>query len=236
MVNIDKISLKFGTLPVLEQLSFEIKKEEIVALIGPSGCGKSTLLNVIAGLIPSDSGEVRKAGDAVSFIFQDDRLLPWCSIWKNISLVENKEDRQKIQKLIDDVGLTGFEHYRPAQLSGGMKKRCGIARAFYHQSTLLLMDEPFQGLDYCLRQEMLKLLLSVWESRKQSILFVTHEIEEALSVADRILVLSGRPAEIVQEITLPPRAERTDTHPELIRARREIMAVITAQGEENDKH
>lgn len=231
MLTVEHISCSFDGLSVLEDISFQVKDDEIVALIGPSGCGKSTLLHVIAGLKQADGGEIRGNERATAFIFQDDRLLPWYSVWKNISLVrdgENQKDREEIAGLIQAVGLQGFEDYKPGQLSGGMKKRCGIARAFYYNSDLLLMDEPFQGLDYPLRQEMLTMLLGVWKDRRQGILFVTHELDEALTVAGRILVLSKRPANIVREIELPPYDVRRMDHPELLKARQEILSLIMA--------
>lgn len=216
----------FDGLPVLEDVSFQVADDEIAALIGPSGCGKSTILNVIAGLKAADGGSLSGNQGATAFVFQDDRLLPWRSVWKNISLARDQEDREAIARLIRDVGLEGFEHYLPGQLSGGMKKRCGIARAFYSRSDLLLMDEPFQGLDYPLRQEMLKMLLAVWREHRQGILFVTHEIEEAFTVAGRVLVLSRRPSKIIREIILPPYEERRADHPELLQARQEILSLI----------
>lgn len=226
MMRAEHIRCGFDKLPVLEDVSFQVADDEIVALIGPSGCGKSTILNVIAGLKKADEGTLSGNGGATAFVFQDDRLLPWRSVWKNISLVRDKEDKDAIARLIRDVGLEGFEHYLPGQLSGGMKKRCGIARAFYRNSDLLLMDEPFQGLDYPLRQEMLQMLLSVWREHKQGVLFVTHEIEEAFTVAGRVLVLSRRPSRIIREIVLPPYEKRRADHPELLRARQEILSLI----------
>lgn len=226
MLNVSHVSCNFGSLPVLRDVDFKISDDEIVALIGPSGCGKSTLLNVIAGLKKTEEGSVSGNERPTAFVFQDDRLLPWYSLWDNIRLVRETEDPEAIGALIRDVGLTGFEHYRPGQLSGGMKKRCGIARAFYYNSDLLLMDEPFQGLDYPLRQEMLNMLLKVWNSRKQSVLFVTHEIDEALTAASRILVLSGRPSSVVREFVLPPYQERKQSMNEMIGIREEILSLI----------
>lgn len=220
MISIKQIDHDFADLPVLSDISFDIRENEILSVMGPSGCGKSTLLRIIAGLIKPKSGSISGGCDKVSFVFQDDRLLPWKSTRQNISLVGEREDAEKIDALIRDVGLQGFEDYRPAQLSGGMKKRCGVARAFYYESKLLLLDEPFSGLDYSLRQEMLDMLLRVWEKRKQSIVFITHEADEAIRIADRILLLSGRPSRIVEELQLPDRELRDE------RFRREIRAKL----------
>lgn len=230
MLCVKNITKSFDTLKVLDQISFTVKEKEIVAIVGPSGCGKSTLLKMIAGLQDSDEGMITGADQQISYIFQEDRLLPWRTVWENINLAGDKENKQEIQKLIDEVGLNGFEKYYPGQLSGGMKKRCGIARAFYHKNNLLLMDEPFSGLDYGLRHEMLALLRSVWMQRQQSILFITHDPEEALAVADRILIFTGRPSRIKKEIILPDFEERSKRkNKECIR-----MQILDAMLEEND--
>ncbi len=226
MLIVKDISQNFGELSVLKNISFQVEDNEIVAVLGPSGCGKSTLLNIIAGLQKPKAGFVAGADEAISFVFQDDRLLPWRTVWQNISLVNDQENKEEIKSLIYDVGLKNFEQYKPNQLSGGMKKRCGIARAFYYKSELLLMDEPFQGLDYCLRQEMLSMLLRVWNARKQAVLFITHEIDEALTVANRILVLSGRPSGIVKQFILPQYEDRNPKSKQLNDIRQEIISII----------
>ncbi len=132
MLEMKGISKRMGDLPVLSDISFHVKEGEIVAIIGPSGCGKSTLFNLISKLDIPDSGSIQGIGDSVACVFQDDRLLPWRTVRENIRLVREPEDKGKIQELIDAVGLNGFESYYPKQLSGGMQKRCGIARAFYY--------------------------------------------------------------------------------------------------------
>lgn len=227
MLQVRNISKNFGELKVLKNISLKVADNEIVAVLGPSGCGKSTLLNIIAGIEKSDVGFVAGADNAIAFVFQDDRLLPWKTVWDNVSIVNDEEDKDEIKDLIKDVGLEGFEKFKPGQLSGGMKKRCGIARAFYYKSEMLLMDEPFQGLDYCLRQEMLKMLINVWNSHKQGVLFITHEIDEALAVASRIVVLSGRPSKVIEEFTLPKLEDRNLADKELVSIRQKIISIIT---------
>lgn len=227
MLKVHKVYQQFDHLPVLENISFHVDDDEIVAIIGPSGCGKSTLLNIISRLQAPKGGNITISSERKAFVFQDDRLLPWLSVWDNIRIVRDDTNEKIIQDLIRDVGLTGFEKYKPHQLSGGMKKRCGIARAFYYNGKLLLMDEPFQGLDYCLRQEMLHMLMAVWLRNKQSVLFITHEIDEALKIAGRILVLSDRPSTIIQEYVLPPYEKRELETEILSRIRREIICSIT---------
>ena len=156
-------------------------------------------------------------------MFQGARLLPWRTVFQNISLVREKAADEEVQDIINAVGLYGFENYYPGQLSGGMARRCALARALHYQGDLLLMDEPFQGLDYGLRMEMLNMLLDIWRKRRCGILFVTHEIDEALTIATRIAVLSSRPTTIQQIIT-PPGAEGRDaSDPALAPLRHQII-------------
>ena len=229
MLELEHISKAFSELQVLKNLSLSVNDREILALIGPSGCGKSTLLHIISGLRQQDSGRVEGADVRLSYMFQSARLLPWRSVWDNIRLVREDEDRAELQNLINAVGLKGFENYYPAQLSGGMARRCALARCFYYGGELLLMDEPFQGLDYGLRMEMLSMLVSIWNKQKQSILFVTHEIDEALTVASRIAVLSERPARVKEIIELPGNPGRDAAVPELNPVRQHIIQAITPE-------
>ena len=227
MLKISSLNKSFGDLPVLSDLNLEIKPQEIVALIGPSGCGKTTLLNIISGLDTPDGGSVECADNHISYMFQGARLLPWRTVCENIRLVREDAGKNEIMALIEAVGLKGFENYYPGQLSGGMAKRCALARAFHYGGRLLLMDEPFQGLDYGLRMEMLSMLLSIWRSERRSVLFVTHEIDEALTVATRIAVLSSRPTTIKEVIELPGKEGRDASAPELAEIRRHIIRQIT---------
>ena len=227
MLKISSLNKSFGDLPVLSDLNLEIKPQEIVALIGPSGCGKTTLLNIISGLDTPDGGSVECADNRSSYMFQGARLLPWRTVYENIRLVRENAGKNEIMALIEAVGLKGFENYYPGQLSGGMAKRCALARAFHYGGRLLLMDEPFQGLDYGLRMEMLSMLLSIWRSERRSVLFVTHEIDEALTVATRIAVLSSRPTTIKEVIELPGKEGRDASAPELAEIRRHIIRQIT---------
>lgn len=227
MLKISSLNKSFGDLPVLSDLNLEIKPQEIVALIGPSGCGKTTLLNIISGLDTSDGGSVECADNHISYMFQGARLLPWRTVYENIRLVREDAGKNEIMALIEAVGLKGFENYYPGQLSGGMAKRCALARAFHYGGRLLLMDEPFQGLDYGLRMEMISMLLSIWRSERRSVLFVTHEIDEAMTVATRIAVLSSRPTTIKEVIELPGKEGRDASAPELAEIRRHIIRQIT---------
>ncbi|PIE53844.1 MAG: ABC transporter ATP-binding protein [Dethiosulfovibrio peptidovorans] len=227
MLRICDVSVSLGNLSVLDRVSFHVNEREIVVLIGPSGCGKSTILRAISGLVPMESGQINRNEGRLAFVFQDNRLLPWRTVYDNVRLVNEEEAPGEIDELLAAVGLRGFEGYYPSQLSGGMLKRCGIARAFFRHGQLLLMDEPFQGLDYPLRREMLSMLLQVWRSRPQGVVFVTHEIDEALSVASRILVMSKRPTRVIREFLLPGSEGRDPTREDLSSIRREIIEVIT---------
>lgn len=226
MLTIDRVCKSFGSLSVLKDVSLTVGDEEIVALIGPSGCGKTTLLDIISGLSQPDSGTVI-GGENISYMFQSARLLPWRTVYENIRLVREDVSPEEIHELIKAVGLEGFANYYPDQLSGGMAKRCALARAFHYQGTHLLMDEPFQGLDYGIRMEMIAMLLSVWKKHRQGILFVTHEIDEALTVASKIVLLRARPMTIRDVISLPGKEGRDPSSPELTAIRQEIIHAIT---------
>ena len=226
MLTIDRVCKSFGSLSVLKDVSLTVGDGEIVALIGPSGCGKTTLLDIISGLSQPDSGTVI-GGENISYMFQSARLLPWRTVYENIRLVREDVSPEEIHELIKAVGLEGFANYYPDQLSGGMAKRCALARAFHYQGTHLLMDEPFQGLDYGIRMEMIAMLLSVWKKHRQGILFVTHEIDEALTVASIIVLLRARPMTIRDVISLPGKEGRDPSSPELTAIRQEIIHAIT---------
>ena len=218
------VQKNFNDIKVLKDLSMEVYKEEIVCVIGPSGCGKSTILNIISGLINPSKGEVENNSAKISYVFQEDRLLPWKNVYENISTVNKECSREKCLDLIKKVGLKGFEGYYPSELSGGMRQRCSIARAFNYEADLLLMDEPFKSLDYNLRIDMIRYLLKLWESTKKSIVFVTHEIDEALLLGDRILLLSNRPTKVNKVFEIKePKHERSLTDAHLVRIRNEII-------------
>lgn len=227
MLEIRNLSKDYQGLPVLRNLNIEVKEQEIVAIVGPSGCGKSTLLNLIAGTVKGFEGTIENHAEKTGYVFQEDRILPWLNVYDNIRIVRQREDGERIHSLIKKMHLDGFESYYPEQLSGGMRQRCGIARAFYFGSELLLMDEPFKSLDVNLRMEMLGYLLELWEEEKTAIVFVTHNIEEALMTADRILVMKNRPAEVVKEVFLPERhgIRRMDTE-EMMKLKADLVRLI----------
>lgn len=227
-MQLKNINKSFGAIEVLEDITLSINKEEIVCILGPSGCGKSTLLNILSGLIEPDTGDVQHEIKKMGYVFQEDRLLPWKTVYENIRFVEPKSSKEEIYRLIADIGLEGFEHYFPSELSGGMKQRCSIARAFNYHSDLLLMDEPFKSLDYTLRLKMLKQLISLWEKTHNSILFITHEIDEALLLGDRIIILSDRPARIIKVFKIGEKqTNRQLDSGQLIKIRSEIINLLS---------
>lgn len=199
----------------LEDINFSIKEQEFVVLVGPSGCGKSTLLNIVGGLLSPTTGSVYFEGvdktPRLGIVFQEIALFPWRTVFQNVvygleeNKVSKKEKLEKGQHYIDMVGLSGFEDAYPKQLSGGMKQRAGIARALAIQPDLLLMDEPFSALDAQTRTIMQEELLTIWNRTKLSTLYVTHNIQEAVYLADRVIVLSRHPGKIksIIDIDLP---------------------------------
>lgn len=212
---------------VLKNLTLEIYNNEIVCIIGPSGCGKSTMLNIISGVLEHDEGEVKSNIDRISYVFQEDRLLPWKSVYENIKIVNREQNQEGILNLIEKVGLKGFENYYPNELSGGMRQRCSIARAFNFENDLLLMDEPFKSLDYNLRFKMIEQLLNLWEIKKNAIIFVTHEIDEALLLGDRIYVLSNRPTRVKEQFVIDKsKWERSLKDEELVGIRNKIIEML----------
>lgn len=234
-ISIDNVSLRFPSagnrLPVevLNDISLEIRDGEFVCLIGPSGCGKGTLISLIAGYLEPTSGSIRVDGSTVSgpgpervMVFQTPSLFPWCSVTENIAFGMKLGTNQarypdvtgKVKELTKLVGLEGFEKHYPYELSGGMRQRVEIARALAVDPAILLMDEPFGALDALTRLTLQRETLRIWESTRKTIMFVTHDILEAVILADKIIVFSERPARIKEifQITLgrPRRRDGAD--------------------------
>jgi len=202
----------------LEDCSLDIGKGDFVAFVGPSGCGKSTLLNIIAGLMLPTSGsiiyqgeELKGVNQKVGYITQHDSIFPWMTVEQNVGIsLEVRKFPQngrakEVEKFIKLVGLEGFEKHYPSQLSGGMRKRVGLARTLIYDPMALLLDEPFGALDAQLKLVMQDELLKIWEKAKKTMLFVTHDLGEAIALADRVVVFTGRPGKIklIREIPIP---------------------------------
>ncbi len=197
MITFEHVSLKLGRKDILRNVTFHIEPEELAVLTGISGSGKTTLLRLIAGIVKPDSGSVRVRSDKIGFVFQDHRLLPWKTAIDNISLVlkaqglSPEEARRKAHSWLELVGLEKYAGYYPAQLSGGMVQRVSIARAFAVEPDIVLMDEPFSSLDDRLTDSLLLMIQKVLTEYKATVLYVTHDVMEALRLADRLLNLEN---------------------------------------------
>ncbi len=194
---------------VLEDIDFTLRKGEIAVIVGPSGAGKSTLLNIVGGLDSQFEGEltfgVNGQKKTIGYMFQSPRLMPWLSVTDNIRLVVKEPDNVDIDALLKNVGLEGQTNLFPLQLSGGMQRRVALARAFVNHPSILLLDEPFVSLDKPTADRLRGELLALWDNERPAVLYVTHDLREALSMADRILFLSTDPGKVIleQEVTLP---------------------------------
>jgi NitT/TauT family transport system ATP-binding protein len=213
---VSRLSKSFGDLEALRGINLAVERGEFISVVGPSGCGKTTFLRIIAGLEQATSGEVlldghvvRKPGSDRGFVFQNDSLLPWRTVLDNAIIGRElagpvgPADRQQTMELLKLVGLEGFERYHPRQLSGGMRQRVNLARALAIDPQILLMDEPFAALDAQTREIMQTELLRIWERGQKTVLFVTHQIDEAVFLSDRVLVLARRPGRLQAEVKIP---------------------------------
>ena len=219
---------------VLEDLEFSVEPGEFVSIVGPSGAGKSTLLNIVAGLDRHYEGEVSSAAGAederkdskIGYVFQSPRLMPWLSALDNVRLVlpPDSTSAETAREVLREVGLGDFEDAYPGQLSGGMQRRVALARAFGVNPALLLMDEPFGSLDEPLAWRLRESLQALWRRRGSMVLFVTHHLEEALSLSDRVLFLSSRPARVVLEQAVDRPRPRGRDHPGVERLRSDLLA------------
>jgi NitT/TauT family transport system ATP-binding protein len=205
----------FGDLEALRGIALSVARGEFIAVVGPSGCGKTTFLRIVAGLEPATAGEVvldgrvvRAPGGDRGFVFQNDSLLPWRTVFANavigceVAGTLGPAERKRTMDLLKLVGLEGFEHYHPRQLSGGMRQRVNLARALAIDPEVLLMDEPFAALDAQTREIMQTELLRIWNEGRKTVLFVTHQIDEAVFLADRVLVFARRPGRLQEEVKI----------------------------------
>jgi len=214
-IQIKNITKEYGRLKVYENFSLSVPEQKVTCILGPSGCGKTTLLNMISGLIKPDSGEFNGFNhQSISYLFQEQRLLPWKTVWQNIDFVikdiyPKQQRAELIGSYLKMVNLDDFKHYKPNQLSGGMKQRVSIARAFVFPSDMLLMDEPFKGLDMELKISVLNAFINLWQQDLRTVIFVTHDIDEALYLGDKIYILGDLPSRVKQTVNIPiPKSER----------------------------
>jgi NitT/TauT family transport system ATP-binding protein len=226
----------------LQDIDLTVAEREFVAILGPSGCGKSTLLNMVAGFDLPTQGSVKVAKEEIiapapsrGVVFQEPALFPWLTVMDNVvfgpkTVGQRAADyRPRAAQIIEQIGLSGFEASYPAELSGGMRQRVGIARVLIMEPKVLLMDEPFGSLDAQTRTLMQELLLSLWERHQQTVLFITHDIEEAVLLADRVCVMTARPGRIKKsiQVRMPrPRSIESTTSPEFNALRREVLDLI----------
>lgn len=197
-----------GIRVVLEDVSLEIAEGEFVCVLGPSGCGKSTILRIVAGLEKQSLGTVTTKSRP-SVVFQEHGVFPWLTVAQNVAYplklrgVPKAERRAKVEELLELVGLSDFSKYYPAQISGGMRQRASVARALADDGDVLLMDEPFGALDEQTRVTLQQDLLDIWDRTSKAVMFITHSVDEALLLADRVLVMSTRPGKIIEEVKIP---------------------------------
>ena len=214
-LQISHLGKSFGELQALHDINLAIERGEFIAVVGPSGCGKTTFLRIVAGLEPASSGEVELDGRPVTrpggdrgFVFQTDNLLPWRTVFANAIIGREvagqvgPAERRRTLELLKLVGLEGFENYHPRQLSGGMRQRVNLARALAIDPQVLLMDVPFSSLDAQTREIMQTELMRIWDEGRKTVLFVTHQIDEAVFLSDRVLVFARRPGRLRESVTI----------------------------------
>jgi NitT/TauT family transport system ATP-binding protein len=244
-ITVRNLGKRFGTLQVFRNIDFEVGEREILAIVGPSGCGKTTMLRCIDGLLPHDEGEIR-VGDqvvndpipGVAMVFQHFGLFPWKTVFDNVAYglrmdgASKAEIAERVPAFIKLVGLSGFENAYPYQMSGGMQQRCGLARALAVEPRVLLMDEPFAAVDAQTREILQFELLRIWEERPTTMVFVTHSIDEAVLMGDRVMVLKGRPSHIDETIAVDlsrPRSRATLREPRFAELRERVWGRLVAE-------
>ena len=229
-ITLSNISKAFDDMKVLEDINISVKEGEIVSILGSSGSGKSTIFNIITNLIEADSGELNINGK-VSYMYQKDMMVPWKKVIDNIGLPlifagKNKnEARCIVEKYIDTFGLTGFQYKYPSQLSGGMKQRANFLKTYLTSDDIMLLDEPFGALDSITRRKMQLWLLELTKKMQSTILFITHDIEEAILLSDKIYIISEKPANIKAEIKvdLPKRDEEVVISKEFLNMKKQVF-------------
>lgn len=228
------ISKFFDDMEILRDINIEVKEGELVSILGPSGSGKSTIFNILTNLINSDRGEVEVNGD-LSYMYQKDMMVPWKKVIDNIGIPiifkgnSKKNAREEVKKHIDEFGLNGFEYKYPSQLSGGMKQRANFLKTYLTSNDIMLLDEPFGALDSMTRRNMQKWLLDLTKEMNSTILFITHDIEEAILLSDRIYIISEKPAIIKGEIKVNLPKERNEdivTSDKFVAIKKEVLELM----------
>ncbi|WP_058308063.1 ABC transporter ATP-binding protein [Gracilibacillus massiliensis] len=241
-LEIEQLSKSFGSQPILEQLQFHVKEGEFVSLLGPSGSGKSTIFHLIGGLYKPDHGSIRLNGNeisgqkgSISYMPQTPSLFPWRTILENVVLgVElfEKPDKEKARRMLERAGLADYIDAYPHELSGGMRQRVAFIRSILSPQSFICLDEPFSALDEFTRFDMQKWLLSIWEEERPSVLFVTHNIEEAIFLSDRILVLGSKPAQVIKEFDITferPRNEELTLTSEFLDVKKAVYQTLRGE-------
>jgi len=234
-LHVENVSLSFGSVAVFQNLSVSIERGEFVAVVGPSGCGKTTLLNLFSQFIKPSTGRVLSVGRA-RMVYQQDSLFPWQTVSENIELglrhiSDDKERKRQLTDMLRLINLESFANHYPHQLSGGMRQRVELARALIGNSDVLLLDEPFSSLDYLTRIRLRNELARMLDQFPRTVVLVTHDIEEAAQLADRIIVLSDRPARICSELRVELPRPRELTHPAVVTTVHEILAELGLEQE-----
>ena len=234
MIKINRLKKNYENKKIFNNFTMNIEPCEITCILGPSGVGKTTLFNVISGLTDYEEGEITGIDKKnISYLFQEPRLMPWLTVYENIDIIlknifGEKKRKEVINSYLDLVDLKEYADNKPDELSGGMKQRLAIARTFAYPSTLLLMDEPFQGLDIKIKNNLINAFLKLWERDSRTVLFITHDIDEALKVADQIYIIQDNPVEISHVEHIIDRKMNRDIYGEqYMKIRKRLTKVLT---------
>ena len=230
MIKVDHLRKLYGDLAVFEDFSCEFPEKKITAILGPSGCGKTTLLNILAKLVPVSGGEVG-VPERISYLFQEPRLLPWLTLRQNLSLVlqgdiPSASLEEKIRQQLAAIGLSEYGDYYPGQLSGGMRQRAAMARAFAYEAPLLLMDEPFKSLDIKTRFQLMEDFRKLWQNQPRTVIMVTHDIKEAVLLGDLVLVFSNKPIMVLEKIQINLLYDEREKSREMVTYENRLLSLL----------